>query len=84
MSYSSDGDQLFFSYTVVQEHGRSSMIDSLGVLLRSINILNSVSDLPLQDQSVDKIVCDAPFGHKHTIEMKMDLFYQMLMHQMAR
>ncbi|XP_071080517.1 THUMP domain-containing protein 2-like [Haliotis cracherodii] len=44
----------------------------------------SVLYLPLQDQSVDKIVCDAPFGHKHTIEMKMDLFYQMLMHQMAR
>ncbi|XP_046582271.1 THUMP domain-containing protein 2-like isoform X2 [Haliotis rubra] len=44
----------------------------------------SVLYLPVRDQSVDKIVCDAPFGYKHTMEMKLDLFYPMLIHQIAR
>ncbi|XP_067681993.1 THUMP domain-containing protein 2-like [Haliotis asinina] len=44
----------------------------------------SVLDLPVRDQSVDKIVCDAPFGYKHIMEMKLDLFYPMLIHQISR
>ncbi|XP_055956818.1 uncharacterized protein LOC126822674 isoform X2 [Patella vulgata] len=50
-----------------------------------INFLHTDTlHLPLIDESVDKIVCDAPFGQKHKTDEEIRTFYIKLLQQIYR
>ena len=57
----------------------------LGVFFNVYRFYLSVSGMPLKSASVDRIVCDAPFGQKFAVaSCSLPQFYKKLMQEMYR